>query len=153
MLIRPITEDDIPVCAEIIATAPLWQRYGVTVETAANRLTNAMKTDAIILVADDDTGRAIGLVWVVVRGAFDFSCYIRWLAVASTLRGGGIGEKLLLAAEERSQTISRDLFLLCADFNVDAQRFYERHGYTRVGTVENYVIPDAAEIIYRKRLK
>jgi ribosomal protein S18 acetylase RimI-like enzyme len=152
MLIRPISEDDIPVCADIIASAPVWKRYGVTVETAANRLTNAIQTDAIILVADDDTGRAIGLVWVVLRGAFDISCYIRWLAVASTLRGGGIGEKLLIAAEERSQTISRDLFLLCADFNVDAQRFYERHGYSRVGALENYVIPGVAEIIYRKRL-
>jgi ribosomal protein S18 acetylase RimI-like enzyme len=152
MLIRPIIENDIPVCAEIVATAPVWQRYGVTVEIAASRLADAMRTDAVILVADDDTGRAMGFVWVLVRGAFDLSSYIRWLAVAPTLRGGGIGQKLLSAAEAQMQSTSRDMFLLCADFNVQAQRFYERYGYQRVGTVEDYVVPGVAEFIYRKRL-
>ena len=152
MLIRPLVESDILSCAEIVAAAPVWQRYGITVETATKRLSDTLHTDALMLVADDGTGHATGFAWLLRQGAFGLSGYIRWLAVASTARGGGIGQKLLVAAEAQIQPPARDMFLLCSDFNVDAQRFYERQGYSRIGTLQDYVLPGIAEYIYRKRL-
>src|SRR5689334_1658178 len=145
MIIRPITEADIPTCAEIVSSTPLWQGYGLTFETAALRLTNAMNSDDLMLVAVDDDGNVVGFVWVVARGAFNLSSYIRWFVVSSSLRGGGIGQKLIAEAEAQIKLTSRDVFLLCADFNVEAQRFYEQHGYTRVGTIDDYVVPGVAE--------
>jgi len=41
---------------------------------------------------------------------------------------------------------------LCSDFNTDAQRYYEKHGYSRVGAIPDYVVPGITELIYRKRL-
>src|ERR1041385_5895590 len=145
MIILPITESDIPTCAEIVSSTPLWQGYGLTFETATARLTNAMHSDDLLLVAVDDDGTAVAFLWVVARGAFNLSSYIRWFVVSSTLRGGGIGQKLIAEAEAQIKLTSRDVFLLCADFNMEAQRFYERHGYTRVGAIGDYVVPGVAE--------
>jgi hypothetical protein len=44
-------------------------------------------------------------------------------------------------------------FLLCSDFNISAQAFYERHGWTRVGALPGLVLPDVAELVYWKRLR
>src|SRR5579859_1362942 len=152
MLIRVLTSDDIPVCAEMVASAPLWQSYGLTPEIAAKRLQDALANDGLLLVADDGSGKPVGFVWMLRRGAFDLSAYIRWLVVASTQRSKGVGQKLLAAAEAQVQPPVRDVFLLCADFNGDAQRFYEREGYRQMGTIPDYVITGVAEYIYRKRL-
>src|SRR5579859_7420798 len=39
MLIRLFEERDVGACAAIMAATPLWQRYGVTVQSATERLT------------------------------------------------------------------------------------------------------------------
>jgi len=152
MFIRPLTEGDIPTCAQIVTTAPVWQRYGLTIERATQQFSEALRTNAPVLVADDGNGNVIGFVRLILRGAFDLSPYIRWLAVASTQRSRGVGRQLLSGAEALVQPPVRDMFLLCADFNTDAQRFYESNGYSRIGTIPDYVIPGVTEYIYRKRL-
>jgi hypothetical protein len=40
-----------------------------------------------------------------------------------------------------------------SDFNVDAHRFYEKHGYVKVGALPKLVRPDVDELIYWKRLR
>jgi hypothetical protein len=42
---------------------------------------------------------------------------------------------------------------LVSDFNVQAQRFYLRQGYTQVGVIDAYVLPDVAELLFRKRVR
>ncbi len=49
--------------------------------------------------------------------------------------------------------MSAHAFLLVSDFNEDAQRFYEREGYLRVGPLPGLVLPDVAELLYWKRLR
>ncbi len=136
----------------MIASTPLWQRYGVTPDSAAAHLQAGLRDHAVILVAADGGGNPLGFVWLVRRGVFDLSGYIRWIVVLSSQRGSGVGRHLLAAAEDDVRQTSRDIFLLCSDFNLDAQRFYERNGYARVGALPDYVLPGVAELIYRKRL-
>ncbi len=152
IIIRPMCPDDIEACATMIASTMPWQRYGITTKIATARLEAALRGDTTVLVAEDGGGIALGFVWLVRRGAFDLSGYIRWIVVAASLRSSGVGRQLLAAAEESIRQTSRDIFLLCSDFNVEAQRFYERHGYSRVGVLSDYVLPGVAELIYRKRL-
>ena len=147
--IRPMTSSDVQPIAIMMATTPLWQRYAVTVETAAARLAAGLHEDAILLVAADDHDEPLGFVWLVLRGAFSRSGYIPLIAVHPDRRGCGIGQQLLEVAEKLTRQSADDIFLLCADFNVDAQRFYERQGYQRVGVLPDYVMPGLTELIYR----
>jgi ribosomal protein S18 acetylase RimI-like enzyme len=151
--IRPMTLSDIESCAQTVAWTPLWQRYNVTLESATAHLSAGLRDGAIILVADDGKGIPLGFVWLAERGAFDRSGYIRWIAVTANRRSSGVGRQLLMAAEEHTRQMSSDIFLLCSDFNVGAQRFYERNGYDRVGELPNYVLVGITELIYRKRLR
>src|SRR5262245_46324260 len=151
--IRPMTSGDVEPCAAMMVATPLWQRYGVTQESASSRLSAGLREDAIMLVAvGQNDEKPLGFVWLVLRGAFDHSGYIPLIAVKPGQRGAGIGQQLLTAAEERTRPVADDIFLTCSDFNVDAQRFYERHGYVKVGALADYILPGVAELIYRKRL-
>lgn len=150
--IRPMEQSDVAACAALMADTPLWQRYGVTFASATERLSAGLRSGAVILVAEGPRGEVQGFVWLVVRGAFDRSGYIPLIGVDEASRGQKIGQQLLRAAEDHLRPLVADVFLLCSDFNLDAQRFYERHGYVKVGAIPDYVLPGVAELIYRKRL-
>jgi len=147
--IRLMQTGDIADCARWIAETPLWQRYGVTEESMADRFRAALDAGATIYVAEQ-AGEVVGFVWFVERGAFDHSGYIRLIGVRPGARGHGIGRALLEFVEEKSFAAGRDIFLLVSDFNTDAQRWYIRQGYRQVGQIDSYVRQDVNELIFRK---
>jgi ribosomal protein S18 acetylase RimI-like enzyme len=79
--------------------------------------------------------------------------YLRLIAIGEGAQGGGAGAALLAAFEAEVSRVSRHAFLLVSDFNVPAQRFYERRGYARVGALPGLVLPEVAELVYWKRLR
>jgi len=145
-----MTLADVPAVAAIMAGSVLWQRYGVTVASATQRLQRGLETGATITVADA-AGRVAGFVWYVAEGAFQRSGYIMLFAVDPELRAQGIGRALLAHAEERLFAASTSIVLLVSDFNTEAQRFYHRHGYSQVGALPDYVKMGISELIYYKR--
>ncbi|GIL08944.1 MAG: hypothetical protein BroJett033_4550 [Chloroflexota bacterium] len=147
--VRPLTPADVPVVAAWVASVPLWQRYGLTAAGMQQRLEQALAADDLLLTADSGADRACGLAWVVRRGAFGRSAYLRLIGVRPDRAGGGAGAALLAGAEAAA---GDQLFLLVSDFNVDAQRFYARHGYTQIGAIPGFVLPDVTELILWKRL-
>src|SRR5207245_11626326 len=112
-------------------------------------------------VADGRTGLharqgqiTCGFTWYVARGAFGLSGYLKLLGVSQALRGQGIGAALLAHTERQTLADGQDdLFLLVSDFNLRAQRFYDVHGYRRVGAIPDYVRPGITELIYRRRVR
>jgi ribosomal protein S18 acetylase RimI-like enzyme len=149
MIIRAFSAADVPGCARIMAENPLWQRYGVTAESASQRLAGGLAQNATILAAGEP-GAPNGFVWYVEKGAFFRSGYIMLIGVDPACQGRGIGEALMAEAERRVFETVKDMFLLVSDFNVGAQRFYQRRGYSQVGALPGYVLPDVAELIFRK---
>jgi ribosomal protein S18 acetylase RimI-like enzyme len=152
MNIRPIQPQDLPVCARIMTENSLWQRYGVTYESALKRLTIGVADGAAILVAGD-AGEPGGFVWYVEKGAFSRSGYIMLIGVDPRRQGQRIGDALMDEAERIMFEKTKDVFLLVSDFNDGAQRFYRRRGYQQVGKLEGYVLPEVAELIFRKRME
>lgn len=148
--IRPMIWADVPAVAAILAGSLLWQRYGVTVESATQRLERGLATGATLAVAEV-TGQVAGFVWYVADGAFQRSGYIMLLGVAPDAHGQGIGGALLAHAETALFATSSSILLLVSDFNGEAQRFYQRLGYTQVGVLPDYVVPGVNELIYYKR--
>jgi len=150
--IRRMEYKDVERCGTLISGSSPWTRYGVTYDGAIERLTASFQRDTTALVAVDDRDVPIGFVWIITRGVFDMSGYIRWIVVDSTQRSSGIGQLLIEAAEAHVRQTGREIFLLCSDFNVNARRFYEHHGYSQVGAIPDLVLPGVVEILYRKRL-
>ncbi len=148
MIIRAMTPDDLPACAQIMADNPLWQRYGVSYESAFKRLSTGLAEGATILVAADPL--AVGFIWYAAKGAFQRSGYIMLVGVAPSAQSAGVGAHLMDAAEAALFATSRDVLLLVSDFNQAAQRFYQRRGYQQVGSIPDYVLSGVTELIFRK---
>jgi ribosomal protein S18 acetylase RimI-like enzyme len=150
--IRSLQPGDEGACGAIVASTPLWQRYGLSGSRAAELLAAAPGAGDQVVVASDGI-RIAGFAWWMARGAFGRSPYLRLIGVDEAVRGHAIGAALLEAFEADAATRASDCMLLVSDFNVGAQRFYQRHGYVEVGRLPDYVLKDVTEIIYRKVLR
>jgi GNAT superfamily N-acetyltransferase len=151
-VIRPLREADAAALASDLARLPLLVRYRRDATRIARDLAEASARGDGLLVEERD-GRVRALAWFQRAGTLGVGGYLRLLAVAPEATGEGVGAALLLAFEAEVARESRHAFLLVSDFNDGAQRFYERHGYARVGAVPGLVLPDVSELVYWKRLR
>jgi len=150
-VIRPLRPGDVSRLAAALARLPLMVRYRRDAQRIADDLRTALERGDGLL-AEEREGEVRGLAWFSRGGTFGLGGYLRLLAVAPESTGEGVGAALLAAFEAETARSSRHAFLLVSDFNEGAHRFYERHGYARVGAVPGLVLPDVAESIYWKRL-
>ena len=98
-------------------------------------------------VARDADGNVVGGLLGHTRWRW---LYIAKLWIDATVRGQGIGTKLMAAAEELARSRG------CTDVSLDtfdfqARPFYERLGYELFGTLEGYP-PDSRQYYLRKSL-
>lgn len=149
MLIRPLMPTDIQPLATLMATTPLWQRYGVTTASAVQRLQAGLVESATIVVAEINNTPA-GFVWYVTHGAFQRGGYIMLIGVDNQMRSQGVGQALMHHAETQMFASVPAIFLLVSDFNQSAQRFYERLGYQQIGAIPDFVAPGITEFIFYK---
>lgn len=150
MSVRVFCAADVEPCAAIMADNPLWQRYGVTVEMARRTFASGLERGVALFVVESD-GEPGGFLWLEPVGAFARSGYIRLIGVSPTKQGRGLGLELMEHAERVLFAKGDDVFLLVSDFNVSAQRFYQRLGYVQVGALPDFVLQGVTELIYRKR--
>jgi GNAT superfamily N-acetyltransferase len=151
-VIRPLREGDVAPLAAALARLPLLVRYRRDGPQIGRDLAEASARGDGLLVEERD-GRVRALAWCQRTGTLGVGGYLRLLAVAPEATGEGVGAALLAAFEAEVGRESRHAFLLVSDFNDGAQRFYERHGYARVGALPGIVLPDVAELVYWKRLR
>ncbi|MBX3080772.1 MAG: GNAT family N-acetyltransferase [Anaerolineae bacterium] len=152
LTIRPMTSEDFAPLATWMVTVPLWQRYGLTAERAVINFAKAAEQGEVLVTADGDVP-CCGFAWAIPKGAFGRSAYLRLIGVRPDYAGAGVGSRLLTYVEEAVLQYSSELFLLVSDFNHEAQRFYQRHGYTQVGAIDGYVLPDVVELLFWRRLR
>jgi ribosomal protein S18 acetylase RimI-like enzyme len=151
MRVRPLDAADVAALAPELARLPLMRRYGRSAAEVANDLAAALVRDDGLLVAEENA-RICGLAWFLPQGTLALGGYLRLIAVVAGHERAGTGSALLDAFERAVGVQSRHAFLLVSDFNCDAQRFYERHGYRRVGALPGLVLSDVDELLYWKRL-
>jgi GNAT superfamily N-acetyltransferase len=152
MLLRPIELEELPALAAGLARLPLMERY----RRPADRLEadlRAAQARGDGLIGAEVGGALAGFCWFLHQGTLGMGGYLKLIAVLDGARGRGAGAALLGAYEREVARASAHGFLLVSDFNVDAQRFYERHGWTRVGAIPRLVLPDVDELVYWKRLR
>ena len=152
MKIRALTKDDVAPVAASLAALPLMQRYRRTEAALAADLTRALDEGQGLAVAEDGGARR-GFLWFLRDRTLGMGGYLKLIALFAGETGKGTGRALLRHFEAEVAKSSRHAFLLVSDFNADAQRFYEREGYARVGALPKLVLPDVDEVVYWKRLR
>jgi GNAT superfamily N-acetyltransferase len=151
-VIRALIPADIAALAAGISALPLMQKYGRTEAGMAADFRSAYERGENLFVWDAGNGPE-GVLWFFPTGTFAMGGYLRLIAMVQGSSSRGAGAKLLAEFEAQVGASSRHAFLLVSDFNVDAHRFYEKHGYTKVGSLPKLVRPDVDELIYWKRLR
>ena len=145
--IRPLaTESEAAVCAEMMAHMEPWITLGRDYTVTYQSITDTTKEVYVAITQN----QIAGLIVLNLNGAF--VGYIQSGCVARDRRGGGIGTTLIQFAEQRIFRHVPNVFLLVSSFNPQAQRLYERLGYTVIGELHDYVIAGASEILLRKTI-
>lgn len=157
--------DAVRLLGQEVAALPLLVRYGTTpaglgedlarLAAAQDPPDSLQASDRLLLCwgAGDAQDRPAGFARFQIEGTLGAGGYLRLIALRPGRDGGGLGAALLRAVEDEVRLKSPHLFLLTSDFNHGAQRFYERHGYARVGALPDFARRGIAELIYCKRLR
>jgi ribosomal protein S18 acetylase RimI-like enzyme len=100
-----------------------------------------------VLLGALEGGRVVGTVQIaratVENGAH--RAEVQRLVVRRGLQGRGIGRALIDAAVERAAAMDLRLLWLTTHADSDADGFYERCGWTRVGVIPSYAVrPDGS---------
>jgi ribosomal-protein-alanine N-acetyltransferase len=132
--------------AGTMATSEPWVTLGTGYERSLNLLSNATRERYLARVA----GEPAGFLVINMQGAF--VGYIQLVGVASKFRGQGVGKSLIEFAEQRIFRESPNVFICVSDFNKDAQGFYAKLDYQRIGELKDFIIPGRSEILLRKSI-
>ena len=99
--------------------------------------------ERILLVAqDEESGQTIGTVQVVLKQPENqpHRADIAKMLVHRQARKRGIGAALMRAAEEAARNAGKTVLVLDTVTGGDAERLYERVGWTRSGVIPNYAL-------------
>lgn len=144
--ISPAGPGDFEWCARLMASSEPWLTLGRDLRSCETGL----RIPGRELFLAREGGKPLGFILVSAYG-MAASPYINTLAVAADARGRGVGAALLDFAE-RHFAGRKHLFLLVSSFNRRAQKFYRAHGYSFVGELKGYVVPQHDELIFCKHI-
>lgn len=126
-----------------------FRQWGADGHAIAEQLAAAPAHD-VILAVTDDRRQLLGFSWVMPKGAFGRSAYLRLLAIHDDHRRSGLGRALMARCEQLTLS-PNGLCLLVTSTNTSARQFYERLGYQQVGLLPSYVKPGIDECLYLKQ--
>lgn len=103
-----------------------------TVRSTAEDVTDVIqKTGSVLLKYTDAANIIIGCVNLQLHGE---KLYLGMFSVSPLLQGGGIGKKLLQAAEEYAQHIQCSIiYMTVITLRTELINWYQRHGYKDTG--------------------
>ena len=140
-----MTREQIPECRAITDVSEPWKtlREGIDFKTYIARKQAYVCTQG---------AKAAGFIIFTPEPVFARGGYLRAIGVSPSMRGQGIGRRLLAFAEKRTARTAQNFFLCVSSFNRRGQRFYERLGYARAGKLPGLISPGISEYIYWKKL-
>lgn len=144
--IRPYASGDREAVVRMLVGSDPWKRLGYTApdwERLFDRL--SQEREGFVIEID---GEVAGLA--LLRQRFLMGDYLELLVIAASARGKGLGRALLSHLESLVFARAKNLFVCVSDFNKEARRFYQKHGYQEIGPMPNFLIPGSAEILLRK---
>jgi ribosomal protein S18 acetylase RimI-like enzyme len=152
MDLRALRMNECEKAGQIVGENAIWRdRYHYQADACGRDLLYATTHGDYVLGAFEGT-EMLGFLWIVPKGGFARSPYLRLIAVSTKSQSRGTGGALLDEAERHFKGSAKHLFLMVSDFNARAQAFYASRGYEKAGAVPAFVLPDVAEEIWFKAL-
>ena len=149
-VIIPLRRSHSAACAAIVTASSPWRRLGETIDFSALLRSRKAAIRASVCLRG---GTVAGFVIFTPLPVFARGGYLRAIAVAKDRRRQSIGRKLLSFAERETARHAGHLYLCVSSFNRQAQAFYRKCGYRKVGAVPGLIKPGMSEFIYWKRLR
>lgn len=137
---------DLRACARFMAGDGPWKVLGRDYKACLRAASAPMRE----VYAAREAGQALGFIILQMTGTF--RGYIQAVCVAPEARGRGIGTMMISFAEERIFRESPNVFICVSSFNRGAQRLYRRLGYTKTGTLKDFIVKGYDEFLLRKTL-
>jgi ribosomal protein S18 acetylase RimI-like enzyme len=132
--------------AKVMASSEPWLTLQTGYDRSLGLLSNASRERYVARVQ----GERAGFLIISMQGAF--VGYVQLLGVAERFRGQGVGRELIGFAEQRIFRETPNVFICVSDFNQEAQRFYAKAGYQRVGELRDFIVAGRAEFLLRKTI-
>jgi ribosomal protein S18 acetylase RimI-like enzyme len=134
------------ICAEMMANSEPWITLKRGFEFGLKLLSDPTREVYVAVMRKKLTG------FVMLNLGGPFKGYIHTIGVMPRWRSQGVGGKLMEFAQERIFRECPNVFLCVSSFNTEAQKFYARHGFERVGELKDYVIKGYSEYLMRKTI-
>ena len=145
-IVRISTEREKTACAEIMAGSETWITLGIPMDEIMKTL-NAPLQDVYAAYVEDEI---VGTMVIHTGGAF--SGYLKSIAVKPGWRNQELDEKMMEFIEKEVFSTYKNLFLCVSSFNSDAQQFYKKLGYEKIGELKDYLVAGHDEILMRKTI-
>jgi len=111
-----------------------------TLEKAYRIVVQSLNESDRVLVVAEQEGEIVGMAQLV-RSSADNARHraeVQRVAVATELRGAGVGRQLMEAIEAAARERGLTLLWLTTHADTEACAFYEAIGYTQLGVMPNY---------------
>ena len=138
-------------CRDALCRSVLGEKYFSSPGSAENAILEGIRQGNLYVALIGE--ECVGFTYIIPKGAFHSFPYLHIIAIKEEYRDRGIGKALLDYSERTAFEMADKLFLVVADYNPDAKRFYERNGYQQVGEIPSLYRSGITEYIMTKKLK
>ena len=138
-------------CRDALCQSTLGEIYFSSPGSAEDAILEGIHQENLYVAVIDE--ECVGFTYIIPKGAFHSFPYLHIIAVKEGYRNMGIGKALLDYSEKIAYEMADKFFLVVADYNPDAKRFYERNGYRQVGEIPGLYRPGITEYMMAKDLK
>jgi diamine N-acetyltransferase len=147
--LTPLREGEADYLGEVFAAIDPWKGYPFTSAALAMYFAQ-IETDAprFALRLGDDLAGLVGLRLNWLRGP-----YLQFLGIVPAFQKASLGRLALDWIDHEARSASAHNVFVCAtDSNALAIKFYEGHGFQRVGDLPDLVQSHKTEVLFRKKL-
>ncbi len=148
LVIEKASEKYLSDCEVALAQSTLGEKYFAKEGSAKQAILEGIHQGNLYVALCED--ECVGFFYIIPNGAFHSFPYLHIICVKEEYRSKGIGSVLLKQMEEIAFESSNKVFLVVADFNSDAKRFYERNHYCQVGEIQSLYRPGITEYLMMK---
>ena len=138
-------------CKDALCKSALGEKYFSSPGSAENAIREGFRQGNLYVALIGE--ECVGFTYIIPKGAFHGFPYLHIIAIKEEYRGMGVGKALLDFSERIASETADKLFLVAADYNPGAKRFYERNGYQQVGDIPNLYRSGITEYLMAKSLK